>query len=122
AEEVPDALALGSLHVADPVAAATGWCLFDLGEPKLAAQMLRPELDRIPPRAHRARARVGARLALALACSAQLDEACTVTESVLDAFEQAGSATVRADLHHLTRTLRRWPRHARTSQVGLRLT
>jgi hypothetical protein len=94
--------------VPDPVATATGWCLLDLGRPVPAAEILRRELDRIPPTALRARARYGARLALALAAAGEPEEACRQAVPVLDACERIDSATVRADLRHLNRTLGRW--------------
>ncbi|NUP48709.1 MAG: helix-turn-helix transcriptional regulator, partial [Catenulispora sp.] len=39
---------IGSGYVPDQVAVATGWCLFDLGRPRQAADVLQRELDRIP--------------------------------------------------------------------------
>ncbi len=113
---------LGSTYVPDPVAVATGWALFDLGDPRAAAAVLRTEYDRIPRHALRSRARFGARFALALACSSQVDEACVVGDLVVDEFVQVRSATIRSDVSMLARTLRRWQRHAPADRLGRRLT
>jgi transcriptional regulator with XRE-family HTH domain len=104
----PNAPVIGTTQVPDPVATATGWCLLDLGRPVPAAEILRRELDRIPPTALRARARYGARLALALAAAGEPEEACRQAVPVLEACELIDSATVRADLRHLNRALGRW--------------
>ncbi|AVT34360.1 transcriptional regulator [Plantactinospora sp. BC1] len=100
--------ALGSLTMRDPVAFTTGWCLFDLGRPAESAEILGAELDRLPATMHRTRSRYGARLALALANSGELERACEVLRSVLEQASTVDSATVRHDLRHLSRTLRRW--------------
>jgi hypothetical protein len=114
-------LSFGSSHVPDPVAAVAGWSAFELGDTLQAEQLLRPALQRIPIQARRARARFGARLALTLASSRQLDEACAVTEEVLSAYTEAPSATIATDLRRLARTLRRWPTDAVANQLGIRL-
>jgi hypothetical protein len=113
---------LGTSNVTDPVAVATGWCLFDLGQPVQAAEILRRELDRIPAHATRARTRFGARLALALAGGGELEAACAVAGPVLDACEQIDSATIRVDLRGLARELNRRPTHAAVLETRLRLT
>ena len=99
---------MGTSNVADPVGMATGWCLFDLGQPAEAVEILRRELDLIPAHALRARSRFGARLALALAGSGEVEEACQVTERVLGTHDDVDSATIRIDLRNLSRTLNRW--------------
>ncbi|GAA1996875.1 helix-turn-helix transcriptional regulator [Catenulispora subtropica] len=113
---------IGSAHVPDPVAVATGWCLFDLGRPRQAADVLHRELARIPADAHRARARFGARLALALAGCGEPEQACAVAEEVLDACGRLQSATVRVDLRGLSRDLNRWPGHPAVRRTRTRLT
>jgi hypothetical protein len=113
---------MGTSTVADPVAAASGWCWFDLGYPERATEILRRELDRIPAGADRARARYGARLALALAGSGEPEEACAVADVVLDACERVDSATVRLDLRGLTRALNRWHALPEVRRTRLRLT
>lgn len=117
-----DGPVLGTSHVADPAALAAGWCRYDLGEPGLAAELLDRELARIPVHATRARARFGARLALAFADSSELEQACVAVEPVLATYEQVRSATVRIDLRSLARTLNRWQRHPATADIRLRLT
>jgi tetratricopeptide (TPR) repeat protein len=118
----PTRTVLGSSQVADPVATATGWCLFDLGRPDQAAAHLRDELDRIGPSALRARARYGARLALALAGGGQPDAACDALDPVLDAYPAIRSATIRNDLRRLSMELNRWHRDPRVQDARLRLT
>lgn len=50
---------IGTTHVSDPAAMTTGWCLYDLGRPKAAAEALDREYRRLPPHALRTRARYG---------------------------------------------------------------
>ncbi|GIH10876.1 hypothetical protein Rhe02_89430 [Rhizocola hellebori] len=99
---------IGTTNVIDPVAMTLGWCLYDLGRPAEAAPVLRREIERIPPQAARARTRYGARLALALAGSGEVDEACAVAAPVLVSYGNLQSATIRADLRNLAGTLNRW--------------
>jgi transcriptional regulator with XRE-family HTH domain/tetratricopeptide (TPR) repeat protein len=99
---------LGTSNVTDPVGMATGWCLFDLGQPAQAVEILRRELELIPAYARRARSRFGARLALALAGSGEVVEACAVAEQALGDNDDVDSATIRVDLSALSRTLNRW--------------
>jgi transcriptional regulator with XRE-family HTH domain len=113
---------IGSATVADPVAAATGWCLYDLGRVRRSAEVLAGELGRIPPAAHRSQARFGARLALALAADAEIDQACVVAQQVLNHAELVDSATVRCDLGRLARTLVRWRNHGPVRDLSPRLT
>ncbi|SCL49074.1 DNA-binding transcriptional regulator, XRE-family HTH domain [Micromonospora citrea] len=110
---------LGTSTVHNPIPFVRGWCLHDLGRPAKAAEVLVPEFDRIPASAFRARARYGARLALALASQRQLDHACAVAEQTIAAAQLVDSATVRVDLRLLRRTLGRWrdaPEVRRTNQ------
>jgi transcriptional regulator with XRE-family HTH domain len=112
---------IGTSHLADPVAVATGWCLFDLGEPSRAVELLHGELERIPEHATRARTRYGARLALALADSGEIDEACAVVEPVLDCYAQLDSATIRVDLRRLAEMLNRRRTHPGARDTWRRL-
>lgn len=114
-------LALGSTTV-DTVAMTRGWCLHDLGRPEAAADVLEPQLSRIPPHAHRSRARYGARLALAHATTGELDRACEITERVLGAAIGVDSATIRTDLAKLARALTRWRTEPRVRTLQPRLT
>lgn len=112
---------LGSTNVSDPIAMATGWCLFDLGDTARAADVLRRECARIPDTAHRARARFGARLALSLAASGEPEEAVAVADSVLDLCTRVDSATVRVDLRSLVRELGRWRAKPDVQETQLRI-
>nr|MDT0657923.1 helix-turn-helix transcriptional regulator [Micromonospora sp. DSM 115978] len=116
-DDDPDGPVLGTSSVADPVAVATGWCLYDLGRTRDAAGILREEVARIPPEAERARARFGARLALTLAGQREIEEACAVAEPVLAMLPRLDSATIRSDLRDLARTLNRWHRHSRVREI-----
>ena len=102
---------IGTSHVPDPAAAAEGWCLHDLGHSRLAAEILARELPRIPATAVRARARYGARLALALAAQREIEQACAVVAPVLADLPAIDSATVRVDLRRLAQTVSRWHGH-----------
>jgi len=106
--ETSDQPVIGTSTVLDPVATTTAWCLHDLGRSRSAVDMLQAEIERLPVDSHRSRARYGARLALALACERDLEGACAVLETVLDAMERVDSETVRMDLRALSRTLNRW--------------
>ncbi len=102
---------IGTSHVSDPVAVATGWCLYDLGRPAEAAVVLERELARIPGSAVRARTRFGVRLCLAYAASGELERACRLTRPLLGQVAELGSATVRTDLRRLAILVRRWHSH-----------
>jgi len=99
---------LGSSALANPIAMVTGWCLLDVGRPGESAEMLRRELDRIPAAGRRARARFGARLAVAHAVSGDVEAACAAGHRALDDAEYVDSATIRHDLRRLSRALSRW--------------
>lgn len=104
----PDVPVLGTSMVADPVAVTNGWCLHDLGRSREAAAVLSTEMRKIPQDAKRARIRYGTRLALALASIRELDQATALVAAFLDDLLWLDSATIRADLRHLARTLNRW--------------
>jgi len=116
-----DAVPIGSWTVDDPVALARGWCLYDLGRPAAAAEVLRAELARIPRQATRARARFGARLALAYADADAVEQACEAADPVLDALVVVDSATIRNDVRDLNRALARRHRNARAREYLPRL-
>lgn len=109
--EPVDGPVLGSASVADEVALARGWALYDLGQPGEAAQLLDQQLVAIPPAARRARARFGIRRALAHAQNREIDQACVAAREVLEDAAQVDSATIRLDLRELSRTLGRWHNH-----------
>jgi hypothetical protein len=106
--EQPDGPVIGTSHVSDPVAVVTGWCLHDLGRPRQAAEILDREVARIPASAVRARTRFGARRALAHAASGELEHACDLAREIIGNLAHVESATIRADMVKLARTLRRW--------------
>ncbi|MDI6104634.1 helix-turn-helix transcriptional regulator [Actinoplanes sp. NEAU-A12] len=99
---------LGTTNLRDPLAFVEGWCLHDLGRHDEAAEVLGAELARIPEWAGRARARCGARLALALAASGAVDEACEVLDDIVELAALIDSATIRRDLRDVYRRLGRW--------------
>lgn len=108
---------LGSASVTDEVALVRGWALYDLGNPRAAAEILARQVTAIPPTARRARTRFGARRALAHAVAGDIDEACTVARDLLDDAARVDSATIRRDLADLARTLRRWHNHPEVSEL-----
>lgn len=114
-------LALGPASVADMGPIVTGWCLYDLGHPAKAAQILDQQVPRIPADAGRARARFGARRALAHAVAGELEHACHLADRVLDEVELVDSATIRVDLRRLSRTLTRWRNHSSVRELQPRL-
>ncbi|MEX3106809.1 XRE family transcriptional regulator [Streptomyces sp. V2] len=105
---------LGASHVPDVVSMFTGWCLYDLGRAREAAELFDRETARIPPHAYRTRARYGVRRALAHAVAGEIDHACLIAADLLPSVRLVHSATVSADLRRLTRVLRR---HARNRSV-----
>jgi Helix-turn-helix domain len=104
----PAAPVLGSTNLIDPVAMITGWCLYDLGRPGEAAEVLDREIARLPPHALRSHTRYGVRRAMAHAAAGEIEHACEITESLLDGVGLVGSATIRTDLRRLARTLSRF--------------
>ncbi|MET9955561.1 helix-turn-helix transcriptional regulator [Streptomyces sp. NPDC006339] len=103
---------VGTTHLGDPAAMALGWCLLDLGLPRQAAEALDQEIVRIPAQATRTRVRYGARRALSHAVAGEIDHACAVARPLLAEGEALASATIRVDLHRLSRVLARHPRNA----------
>ncbi len=106
--EATDGPVLGTSHVSDPASVVTGWCLYDLGRPQQAAEVLDREVARIPAEAVRARLRFGVRQALAHAAAGHLDQACALAQPMLGQATSVGSATILADVRRLATTLRRW--------------
>jgi transcriptional regulator with XRE-family HTH domain len=102
---------LGSSSVTDEVALVRGWSLYDLGQPRAAAELLDQQLAVIPRSRPRARARFGVRRALAHAQQGDIDQACVAAREVLPDAAQVDSATIRLDLRELFRTLGRWHTH-----------
>lgn len=105
---------LGASHIPDVVSMFTGWCLYDLGRPGRAAEVLDKETARVPEHAFRTRARYGVRRALAHAAGGDIDRACSITTDVLPSVRLTHSATIAADVRRLARTL---TRHSRSRSV-----
>ncbi|WP_435614624.1 helix-turn-helix domain-containing protein [Streptomyces coelicoflavus] len=99
---------IGTTHVTDPVAMTTGWCLYDLGRTKAAAEVLDKECRRVPPHALRTRARYGFRRALAHAASGEVEHACAIAGELLGMMPAVPSATVDSDIRRLARELSRF--------------
>ncbi|MFE7117109.1 helix-turn-helix domain-containing protein [Streptomyces sp. NPDC057654] len=108
----PSSPVIGASHLPDVVSMFTGWCLYELGHPRRAAEALDRETARLPADALRTRARYGVRRALAHAAAGEIEEACAVTRGLLDAVGLVRSATITADLRRLARVLGRHPRSA----------
>lgn len=113
---------LGTSAIPDPVAMSTGWCLHELGRSQEAAEVIGVELARVPRQSHRARARYGTRLALALASIRELEQASEALEGVLDGLARIDSATIRTDAGRLARTLNRWHADPTVRRIMPRLT
>jgi transcriptional regulator with XRE-family HTH domain len=122
ADPDPTSPALGTANLADPVGVVRGWCLHDLGRPHEAAEILDREYQRIPVQALRARARYGARRALAHAAAGQVEVACAITEQLLDMADTVNSATIASDVRRLARTLSRFHAHRSVRALYPRLT
>ena len=105
------AATLGSVNVTDPVSMVTGWCLYELGRPREASQILDGEVARIRPQALRSRARYGVRQALAHAAAGEVEHACDLTGELLTITDVVSSATITTDLRRLSRVLARWHTH-----------
>ncbi|MFF4380263.1 helix-turn-helix domain-containing protein [Kitasatospora sp. NPDC001547] len=99
---------LGTTHLADPAAMVTGWCLYDLGRPGQAAEVLDHEYPRIPAHAVRNRARYGIRRALAHAAAGEPEHACALAAELLPLIPALRSATIRSDVRRLARELHRF--------------
>ncbi|MFI6517305.1 helix-turn-helix domain-containing protein [Spirillospora sp. NPDC050679] len=113
ARHVPDSDApvIGTMHLPDPAEMVRGWCLYDLGRPGTAAEVIDRQLVRVPGHAVRTQVRYGVRRALALATAGEVDHACHLTRELLDDTVAVGTATIATDLRSLARTLARHPRN-----------
>jgi transcriptional regulator with XRE-family HTH domain len=102
----PAAPVLGSTNLTDHV--ITGWCLYDLGRPGEAAEILDREIALVSPNALRSHTRYGVRRALAHAAAGEVEHACEIAEPLLGGVGLVGSATIRTDVRRLARTLSRF--------------
>lgn len=112
---------IGTRNLADPAEMIRGWCLYDLGHPRAAAQIIDRQLAATPEGATRAQARYGARRALAYAAAGDIDHACELTANLLDDVMRVRSATIATDLHALARTLGRYQRNPAVRGLSPRL-
>ncbi|MFC1431027.1 helix-turn-helix domain-containing protein [Streptacidiphilus sp. N1-3] len=99
---------IGSGNLVDPAAMVSGWCLYDLGRPLQAAEVLDRECSRIPPNALRSLTRYGMRRALAHAAAGEAEHACGIAAELLDISTVVRSATVEADIRKLSAQLGRF--------------
>ncbi|MGA5131557.1 helix-turn-helix domain-containing protein [Streptomyces olivoreticuli] len=113
---------IGTTNLTDPVAMVTGWCLYDLGRPRQAAEVLDEQVAALPTDALRSHARYGLRQALAHAAARDVDRACDVAGPLLGTTISVGSATVATDLDRLERTLARHARNASVRDLAPKLT
>lgn len=113
---------LGSTNMPNPVAIAMGWCLQEVGRSADAAKILDEQVATMPRTARRPRALWGARCALAHACAGEVDHACRLADGVINDAELVDSATVRAELRVLARTLVRWRTHPAVRDLMPRVT
>ncbi|GAA0403539.1 transcriptional regulator [Acrocarpospora corrugata] len=106
--EQSEAPVLGTTNLPDSVAMITGWCLYDLGRAREAAEVLDRECARLSPHALRTHARYGVRRARAHAAVGEIDHACQLTAELLDTVRLVRSATIGTDLRQLAHTLLRY--------------
>jgi transcriptional regulator with XRE-family HTH domain len=118
----PAAPVLGPTNLTDPAAMITGWCLYDLGRPAEAAEVLDREITLVPSHALRSRTRYGVRRAIAHAAAGEIEHACEIAESLLAGVGMLGSATIRTDLRRLSRTLSRFRTTRSVRELSPRLT
>lgn len=100
---------IGTTNLRDPAEMVRGWCLYDLGRPLAAAEVLDRQLRAVPHDALRTQVRYGARRALAYATAGETEHACQLSTGLLDACPWLRSATITKDIRALSRTLARHP-------------
>jgi hypothetical protein len=111
ADEAPDDPPLGTMHTAELDQIILGWCLYELGQPGRAAEILDDCLVKFSTRSRRARVKFAVRAALAYTVADELDRAVELTLSLLDNVRAVDSATIRHDLRGLNKALRRRRNH-----------
>ncbi|MFF5598585.1 helix-turn-helix domain-containing protein [Streptomyces noursei] len=119
--EASDAPVIGSMHLPDSVSMVQGWCLYDLGRPRQAAEALDRQLAQVSSHAMRTQVRYGVRRALAYAADGEIDHACALTAALLGGVAAVRSATVTIDLRRLARVLARHSQHTSVRQLSPRL-
>ncbi|MGH3854647.1 MAG: helix-turn-helix domain-containing protein [Pseudonocardiaceae bacterium] len=118
----PGTPVLGSTNLTDPVSMSTGWCLYDLGRPGEAAEILDREIALLPPHALRSHVRYGIRRAMAHVADGEVEHACEIAEPLLSGVGLVGSATIRTDVRRLARTLSRFGTTRSVRELSPRLT
>jgi transcriptional regulator with XRE-family HTH domain len=116
-----EAPVIGSMHLPDSVGMITGWCLFDLGQVRKAAEELDRQLALVSPDVVRTQVRYGIRRALAYASHGEIDHACALVAPLLDGVVAVRSATVTIDLRRLSRVLARHSGNAVVRRLEPRL-
>lgn len=101
------ALVLGATRTPDLNTLVRGWCLFELGRPAEAAELLESGIGGFAADAARARVRFGLRAALAQASSGEVDRACEIVTWLAADLTRVDSAMARHDIRRLARELRR---------------
>ncbi|MCK7625970.1 transcriptional regulator [Streptomyces sp. RS10V-4] len=114
----PTSPVIGPSFVSDPVAMTTGWCLYDLGHPRQAAEALDREVAKLPAHAVRNQARYGVRRALAHATAGEIEHSCALARELLGTVPLLGSATIATDLRRLARTLNRYHTHRAVRELS----
>jgi Helix-turn-helix domain len=112
---------VGTSNLADPAEMVRGWCLLDLGRPRVAAEVLDQQLATVPKSAIRTRLRYGTRRALAYAAAGEVDHACELAAGLLEDAACIRSATIAKDLQALARTLGRYPKNKSVRDLAPRL-
>jgi hypothetical protein len=112
---------VGTSNLTDPAEMVRGWCLLDLGRPRVAAEVLDQQLAAVPKSAIRTRLRYGARRALAYAAAGEVDHACELAAGLLEDAACIRSATIAKDLQALARTLGRYPNNKSVRDLAPRL-
>ncbi|WP_158846631.1 helix-turn-helix domain-containing protein [Saccharothrix deserti] len=118
----PGGPVIGSSTIADLGGVVAGWCLYDLGRPAEAADLLELALSRTAPEARRARALHGVRLALAHEAAGELDRMYATAMRALDDARPLGSATVRSQLQRLSWAVQRRHGHPPARELHLEIT
>lgn len=113
-----DAPVIGTTNLSDPVEMITGWCLYDLGRPREAAELIGRQLAQVSLQALRTRVRYGVRCALAQAMAGEIDHACYLTGQLLGSAVTVSSATIAEDMRALARTLGRYPKNAAVRELA----
>jgi hypothetical protein len=112
-----DAPVMGTMNLADPAEMTRGWCMYDLGRPRAAAEIIDKQIARVSQLALRTQVRYGLRGALAHAAAGEVEHACDLTVQLLDSAITLRSATIATDLRNLARTLSRHPRNASVREL-----